>query len=278
MKAVVVFGAAALTLVAVTQGHNVVRYVWLNYGQEPKDWVPLIQHLPRVRSVGWRDDYANVNAGRFGDRLLMLQSYTKNIAAYAELSAQINKKYCDRHGYDFKANVFDAPVSDRNPCWNKVADVSREVAVPGKHEWIFWVDSDAAVSFPQRVIEQIAAAAPASTDIFICTSIYLTKNVNTGAVLFRVTPWLQEFLDRWWNWPNKRWRQKLCHEQSALDEMMAKDVLQICTKQKVALFGCTEFNSTYQHSLRVKGKFIQHYRGCSTEKRVRAFKELLLRA
>ena len=265
----IVIGAAVLSVIAVTKGHNVVRYVWLNYGQDPSNWVPLVQHLPRVRHVGWSDDF--VNRHPFGDRLLMLQSYTKNIAAYADLSAEINKAYCSKHGYDFKAVVAEGPVTGaaRNPCWDKVAYIMKEI-VAAKHDWIFWIDSDAIVT-SDKAIEQIAAAAPDTADIFICTSIYLTKNINTGAMLLRVTPWLRQFVEAWWHWPNPRWLQGMCHEQSALDEMMAKDSLGICTAHKVALFGCTEFNSTYQHSLRVKGKFIQHYRGCSTAKRIKGF-------
>ena len=298
-KAAIALGVAALGVIAISKGHNVVRYVWLNYGQDPEDWIPMFgQKLPDPISVEWR----RPNSTR--EHLLFLQSYTKNIAAYADLSAEVNRRYCNIRGYRFKA-IVDGVTDDpsRNPCWQKVFYIKNEVdaspaaqtvhttnteapirethdamPLPTPDLWIFWLDSDAVVDHPELRIEDIASTMDRrmpTADMGICTSIPFTKNVNTGAMLIKVTPWMRQFLREWWNWPNLRWRQGMCHEQSALDEMMAKDVLGCCSQGKIALFGPTEFNSTYQHGLTMKGKFIQHYRGCSTAKRVAAFENVL---
>lgn len=265
---VVVIAAAAY--LALTRSHNVVRYFWLNWAQDPGDWIPMFgQMLPNPIRVDWCRKQGL-------SRLVMLQSYTKNIAAYASLSARINKRYCDAHGYLFEAIVSDEPCNaSRNPCWDKVFYISKQMEKMKDGEWIFWLDSDAVVDQPKLSFESIAAAMPACADIGICTSIPFTKNINTGAMLIRVTPYTRKFLKNWWNWPNLRWRQGMCHEQSALDEIMAKDAYQCCSTHKIVLFGPTEFNSTYQHGLSMRGKFIQHYRGCSLDKRIAAFSALI---
>ena len=273
----VAVGALGLYIV-VTKGHNVFRYVWLNYDQSPRDWTPLLQHLPAVRSVNWDLPFT---PGKMD--ILMLQSYTKNIAPYADLSAQINKHYCDAHGYKYKAIVSDAPVDpERNPCWDKVWHMLQECkkanAVSDTDApWLFWIDSDAAIDHQDLPLEAIrwSGESPSLTHLYICTSIYFTKCINAGVMMIRLGPTMQKFLEDLWAWPHLRWRQGRYHEQNAIEEMIAKDVNGICTSGALNLFGCTEFNSTYQHGLRVKGKFLQHYRGCSTEKRVAAFKDIL---
>lgn len=264
-KWLLVAGGAAL---ALFNGHYVARYVWLNAGQKSlADWVPLIPELPRVRTVDWTLS----SSPPFEQKLTVLQSYTANISKYADLSAYINSEYSKKKGYDCTTIVKEGPADPRrNPCWDKVYYITQQ-AKTEKYDWIFWIDSDAIITDNGKEIESIAMSAPSTCDIFICTSIYFTKNINTGAMLMRVTPWLLKFLDAWWNWSNDRWHQTMCHEQSALDEMISKDVLGIVSLEKIAMFGPTEFNSTYQHGMRVKGKMVQHYRGCSTEKRVNAF-------
>ena len=269
MKILPILVGGVIVALLVTEGHYLIRYVWLNYKANPVDWTPLVAPLPTVRHVDW--DFAG--GPQFKRDLLMLQSYTNNIAPYASLSAQVNSRYCAQHGYQFSTIVADKPASERNPCWDKVYYVRKQDSLGS---WIFWLDSDAFVSDFDKAIESIRDSAPPETDLFICTSFFLTKNINTGAMLFRMTPWMQQFLKDWWEWPNPRWHQGMCHEQSALDEMIAKDVDLIRSGHKVALFECDEFNSTYQHKgLNVHGKFIQHYRGCSTEKRVEAFSTAL---
>ena len=271
--ALVVIGGATLAFLLMN-GHYVVRYVWLNAGQPLEEWTPLVPKFPEVRKVDW----GSVTRPVWGRRLLMLQSYTPNIAEYAALSARLNGDYCNKKGYQFKAIVAGGPASpQRHPCWDKVYYITEEFKVPftkgGKEPpdtWVFWIDSDAAIDDNSKFIEAIGNSDE-KADLFICTSIPLSKNVNTGAMLLRMTPWMHQFLKAWWAWPNTRWHQTMCHEQSALDEMISKDYMGIVSKGKLALFGPTEFNSTYQHGLKMKGKFIQHYRGCSTQKRRDAF-------
>ena len=260
-------GGAVILGFLIVNGHYIVRYVWLNNGQPIKDWCPLIPILPAVREVIWDN-----NTPPYQDSLLMLQSFTENIASYATISADINRRYCIQKNkkYRYKAVISNGPVfSTRNPCWDKVYYLLREFEEQGS-KWLFWIDSDAIVSDFDKCIESIGNSDD-NADIFICTSIYFTKNINTGAMLLRVTPWMHKFLKAWWDWPNTKWHQTMCHEQSALDEMISKDIMGIVSSGKIAVFGCTEFNSTYQHGMRVKGKFIQHYRGCSTQKRIKAF-------
>lgn len=292
--ALALLGGAAIAFICMN-GHYVVRYVWLNAGQPMDQWTPLVPQLPEVQKVDWSlngdsgnwVDMVGMDRAIWKDRLLMLQTYTKNIAPYAQLSEQINRAYCAKKGYLYKSVVSDGPCSDRNPCWDKVNYITKEFEARGipkavplaksprePDTWIFWIDSDAAIDDNAKWIESIGNTERVA-DLYICTSIPLSKNVNTGAMLLRMTPWMHQFLEAWWAWPNTRWHQTMCHEQSALDEMISKDYMGIVSSGKLALFGPTEFNSTYQHGLKMRGKFIQHYRGCSTEKRINAFKNIL---
>jgi hypothetical protein len=256
-------GGAALAL-AVTKGHYAVRYFYLNAGLPRCKRGPLWAPLPPIRTVDWE-------RGAAPKKILVVQSSTENIGSFARLSAEINGAYARLHGYAFVHHETELPAArPRNPCWDKVVHLRSHLKEGDSDaEYIFWIDSDAAIDRTDRRLESIAASS-GGADLSICVSMPLTKNVNTGAMLLRATPWMRRFADDWWGWDNARWHKGMCHEQSALDEMLLHDHLGCRTGGHVALFGWLEFNSGYDRP----GKFVQHHRCRPAQFRTERFEEM----
>lgn len=258
-----------IATMCLTHCDSLIRSIWINYGLPIREWVSPFSKLPKRHRVDWNCDWSEKK------RITVLQSYTSNITSFASVSAAIMREYCKKHNYGFR-EVIDTPQGGRNRCWDKVRLISRELDGMDDGDWVFWIDSDAAVSDFNKRLESIVGSADMESDILICTSLPFTRNVNTGAMMIRKSNWSIHFMKSWWNDARPRWLEEMCHEQSALDEMIARDCNYIKRLKKICLFEYNEFNSTYQHNLRLKGRFVQHYRGCSPDKRRAALLEIAL--
>jgi len=246
----------SIALFAVYQGHYLYKFVFINKTLAVEDWIPFWAPLPAVNNIDWKTSVPIP----LREDITMVMSHTPNIAGYADLSAAINENYCKSHGYKFFLNVGDKSAPDRSPCWDKVHWLSVVAKSEKPPKRMFWIDSDAIINRPERMLESFEKY---DADICICTSTFMSKMINTGAMYVRNTPWTQKFLEKWWEWPdmmNSRWKNEKFHEQSALDEMLARDVLQCRTGGHIALFNCTAFNSNWTSRAR-SDLFIHHYKG-----------------
>jgi hypothetical protein len=251
----------AATLYGLSRVHYVARWLYAGDIMSTPLWAPLMKE----KKVDWSASLLQ------RPHITLLQSYTSNIKDYAELAESINKQYAKVNGYDFVVKKLELGHG-RNHTWDKVYYL-KELLEQGKPR-IFWIDSDAVIDDHSKRLDSIEIAAGYGADISICTSFPFTKNINTGTMYVKNTDWSRKFVDAWWNWHNTKWHTVLCHEQSALDEMLANDIMGCRSNEKIALFAHSEFNSDYEHIIKLTGSFVQHYRGCNTRTRAEAFQKI----
>jgi hypothetical protein len=64
---------------------------------------------------------------------------TKNISEYSRYSFDINKAYCEKHGYTY-IQYNDVIDSSRPPSWSKILAIKDQMS---HFDWIMWIDADA---------------------------------------------------------------------------------------------------------------------------------------
>lgn len=282
-NALVLLALTGLGAFAVSKAHYIYR--WLSLGG------PIISPQPKLNELSDHPLLPNMKR-----KILVLMAYTTNIADYGDISASINKRFADRHGYDFilyRTNERPPESKDgRHITWDKIAWIMKAFQEHKDTDFVFWIDCDAYFADQSKKLEGII---PGGGDISICCNTRLSKNTNTGAMLVRRCPWSFNFLCELWKMgaPDSRWHKEKYHEQSALDEMMIWDTFgmgkshpfTILTKNKIytgcsteghiALFKSDAFNTDAMDkssdSLKVLNQFVVHRMGTSAEYRKSEF-------
>lgn len=264
---------ASLAVVALAwENHRIERYI--RFKDEPGvtamdclgSALPRRRRLPTDRYV-WPP-------GSPRPRVIVLSSYTPDIAKYADLSAELNRMYCEDHGLEFKAIVTEQ-VSDpkeRHVTWEKIYWI-KHVLEHDKPDFVFWIDSDAV--FNRTTMPLIERFGPDAADISVCVDGWVTKKTNTGVMLLRNSDWVRAFLDHWWDLGRTtRWGLHKFHEQTVLDLCLTRNDMNC--KDHIALFWPAEFNCPSTGGLnRPEHNFISHYMGTRASFRIREFSERL---
>lgn len=206
--------------------------------------------------------------------------YDGGVGKYAAYSEAINRRYAEKHGYQFHIfrERFDT-AENRAPQWDKVKVVGELMEDPGKDcELLMWIDADAAFFDHQTRIQDVfglsvRASGKQGADLVVASDIMnagmthklsMWKSyVNTGTFMVHNTPWSRKFFDWWWTHPGK-WRHDSFHEQSVLGEAYNENKLS--AKDKVVVVPEKEINSyvgdTYDKT------WIWHLMGQAEEPRV----------
>jgi hypothetical protein len=178
------------------------------------------------------------------DKILVFQlgSY-KVVPEFAELSKLINKKYCEKYGYDYV--YIDHPIDYLPPYWLRVDDLHNYLN-DNKYDLVVYLDLDAIFYDFSVSIEQLLSYIDPTNkyDIFIGKDLNVTI-VNSGVFMFRNTEvgkqiaseWLdmclntkKELVDRCatWIYDNNKWSCPGCkwagknYEQGALEDLWKK--------------------------------------------------------
>lgn len=116
------------------------------------------------------------------------------------LAIENHRQYCERHGYDF---IADVPIARNRPaCWAKIPAI---LAAFEDHEWVLWADSDTLI-FDQRPLDRFLDPAHdmivQSHDAFFrLIGVPIERGmarmpINTGVFLMRRSAWSRDFLER----------------------------------------------------------------------------------
>jgi hypothetical protein len=142
--------------------------------------------------------------------------------SYFTFAEQINRRYCERHGYRF--HVFTPPeLADRAPHWFTVAGV-RDL-LPSC-DVVLYMDADAYTWDPEQTVEDLIATHMgdavmlAGTDRRNQHHAWSDSNANLGVFLVRHTDEALRILDEWWQVPtryDKRWLRRWPLHQGAFN-------------------------------------------------------------
>ena len=113
--------------------------------------------------------------------------YDDKIKEYADISRQINQRYCDTHGYDFIVS-HENHFFDRHPAWERFPMI-QSILDEGIYDYVVYIDADACFRHScSRSLETIIAENADKHIIFtgdpeyiLCTGFLIFKNSQISA-------------------------------------------------------------------------------------------------
>ena len=197
-------------------------------------------------------------------RIKIIQYMHGNLA-YFPWSEWINRRYCERHGYDYVVR-HEEPRKDRHICWHKVPLIHDELR---DCDYLLFLDADAIFYSQELTLENELIPELQEKSILMaqdCASEAIRWNPglpNTGVILVMNDERAREILAEWngisetdaetrWNWPPEQlalWRH-------------------ILPKFKDDIRVVNDYYLCQGHF----GQFIRHFCNCSDEHRVNSMK------
>jgi|SRR6185312_5795484 len=151
-------------------------------------------------------------------KITVVTGYDESYRSIAEASVPNKKDYCDRHGYKLRVYCREA-YDGRCATWLKIPWLFDSLPYG---DWLFWSDADSLVADFSRRLEGFLNPDP---DVHLVISEDLprpeklsTTRVNTGHFFLRCCEWSEILLDT--VWANTPYKNRLYHEQSALEELI----------------------------------------------------------
>lgn len=144
------------------------------------------------------------------NKICVVTAYTNDMADIGDFTSAINRKYCNRHNYDFKVfrEGFD---QSRSPRWSKLKFIKQTLK---DYEWVFWIDADAIFTNHDMLISGFVQDRG---DLFMCLD--LQQRFNAGVMLLRNCDWTFWMLDEAWS------RLDMSNEQDAINLMYSGGVI-----------------------------------------------------
>ncbi len=200
-------------------------------------------------SINIIENYENFN-------ICICMSYTDNIKSYSSIAEKINKKYANKHKYDFK--VFSHEMTDRAAQWCKIS-VINELLETNNYEYIFWIDSDAFFNKHDIKLETIINDNK-NKEIIICDDIKNSdreNSINTGTMFVKCSEWSKKFFKLLWEYKGPHLYDSL-HEQSVMEDFIKKKILDC--HLKIGIKSANLFNTEYYllDDNNIKDNFIIH--------------------
>jgi hypothetical protein len=207
--------------------------------------------------------------------IAIVQAFDKNIREYAEYSRLINALYAYQKGYTYISFEDDLVPVHVSVYYNKILAIQRVFQDSRNFDWVFYLDSDAAVSNFKYNIEDLIMKHSNREFIMTCA-----ENVySSGVIVIKNTPSMQGLLEE--AYTTKQFFHTRTPEESALlwclyDHKYAG---------KAYFEDASFLNASFEASWKLFGKpamafwtedsFILHLWALSTEDRVNALKNLL---
>lgn len=146
---------------------------------------------------------------------------TPDIKAYAQHTADINRRYCGKHKYHF-VGFRDTLDATRHPAWSKIPAIKyvMDGRVEGcKPEWIMWIDADAAIVNHDINLDWL---------VDVKKHVVISDDLNTGVLFMRNCPYCVSVLQSMWNmtqylnhphWENQAFKHLYYEPESMLEQM-----------------------------------------------------------
>jgi hypothetical protein len=180
--------------------------------------------------------------------------YNDDISKYADIYANVNRKYCFQHNYDFIKG--HKVYIDKEPSYQKVPYLL-DILENEEYDYVVWIDADAYFQ-TDRPIEDFIGDADIhfSQDMTGCT------DINCGVFIVKNNKYCRNFLKEWMETkidnPYPYW-----WEQGILRVLYEKNILDIQSHSSILEYGTFQtFYDNYPEAL------IYHLAGRSNEVRL----------
>jgi len=178
-------------------------------------------------------------------KIVVTQFYTNNVP-YAKFTTEINKKYCEKHGYEYiienDTKKIITLLEGRSITWYKphlIQDVLKSDI-----DYVLFLDIDAVVINHNKKIEDFIT----SDFSIMMTNDYGPSLVNAGVMFVKNDEYSKNFLKNWWQICEEypQYKTGLWHDQTCIGllyERIDKDRFSIVPNHEInsARYNCNEF-------------------------------------
>ena len=231
-------------------------------------------------------------------KICVVMWYDKNISDYADICYELNKKYCEKNGYDI---IKDSTVrlKDKKPHYERIPLI---IKILHRYDYVIWIDSDAHFYIDSIPIKSFIDKYNDKNFIFSADQdrsvgesiLNISKDkINTGVFIVKNTPYSLKILNIWaydkYLFEN-RVNKKAWNDQGVLRLIYQKDIHKIRNNSVVIPYGILQnfvFNGTKNNeklenismpiltSCNMKKPFIRHMPGLPTDKRINIMKKYI---
>lgn len=184
-------------------------------------------------------------------KIVIAQFYTNNVP-YAKFTKEINKKYCDKHGYLY-INENDTKkiitlLEGRSITWYKPHLIKDVLNLIPDVDYVLFLDIDAVITNHDKKIEDFIT----SDFSIMMTNDYGPSLVNAGVMFLKNDDFSKKFLDDWWQICEEypQYKTGLWHDQTCIDLLYQR----IENKEKFLIVSNHIINSSVYN----RGEFIFH--------------------
>jgi hypothetical protein len=206
-----------------------------------------------------------------------------NIEAYASISRENKRAYCERHGYVFAHYHLPEWVigeeKNLSPYWQLILPINLELAKMQEGDWLFFSGADAVINHPEYSLP--ALLTPWEEDD---KHLYIThdKNgLNNNGFFLRKCDWSTEFMDRVWALRGETFeiagpdgKMHTWHEQGAFINVLQISRMAAGVKQIPQHYTNGYDPRVYGNDYTIP-RFMTHYPGKRTDERVYFIKRIL---
>ena len=209
------------------------------------------------------------------NKILVCMLCCGNAMQYGKYSIQINKNYCNKHGYNFQVekNILD---NTKHPAWSKILLIQNLLNT--SYQYIFYIDADACfvnheIKIENFINDKSITIANQNKDFS------KPRGENSGVMLIKNNEISKKFFADCWD-TYESCKRSCVWDQQAIGRMLDSKYKNDCKK-----LTCKQFNSYdgefarnigHFHCLYEEGDFIIHMLRTSVEYKISKFKQILL--
>ncbi len=183
-------------------------------------------------------------------QICVLMWYDSTMEKYGDVNYEINKRYCDRYGYDIiKSNV--RHYTDRTPHWERLPFI---LSMFDKYDYIIWIDADAHFYIDSPPITKAIDEYPEKTfivsmdvddpqydrNVAVNSGFFITKTTADMKMIF--TEWMENktLYDERYGFTVGNDR-GLFQDQGILRLMLDKNLFGMRNKTQIVEYGILQF-------------------------------------
>lgn len=157
--------------------------------------------------------------------LKIITSHDENYNEIGQITTKSMANYASK--FNLKFEFLEMPSTGRVQTWNKIISIKEEL-LKKENDYIMWVDAD--VFFPNDA-ENILSVIENNFEIYLTShycsvfkgsnyknTILTTKRINCGVMIFKVSDYCLEFLNKVWN--KKEFINHFWYEQAAIMDLI----------------------------------------------------------
>jgi len=183
--------------------------------------------------------------------------YDDAIKNYGDITAAINKAYCDKHGLTFIVS-HEKTYTDRHPSYEKIPLLLKHIEA---YDYVLWIDADAFFYLNMPSIVELIETYPDKDFIF---SQDIPPNfhtmINAGIFIVKNSPYSIEFLKKW-GYDEELYKNNPIPglwEQGILHTMNTTNVLDIQNKSESCHYGLLQHFFEHESNLFSRQPFVFH--------------------